>query len=181
MQQHFGVVIHSEAGRNTVNFLLFQAGWLVCVLYPSLAATGLAALILAIHFLLVSSRRGAEVRFIAVGIFLGSLLDSLWLRTGILGIEGTKAPQFAPIWLIAIWALFMTTLCHSLSWVAKRAWLPFVLAPFAGSFAYWSASQLGAVTLPGNTISLIAIGTGWFVLFPLLLFIRKHLVRDSVS
>lgn len=174
-------MIHSETGRNTVNFLLFQAGWLVCVLYPGLAATGLAVLILAIHFLLVSSQRGAEIRFIAVGILLGSLLDSLWLQTGILGLEGPEAPRFAPIWLIAIWALFMTTLCHSLSWVAKRTWLPFALAPFAGSFAYWSASQLGAVTLPGNTISLIAIGAGWFVLFPLLLFIRKHLVREQAS
>jgi len=171
-------VILSETGRNTVNFLLFQAGWFVCVLYPGLAATGLAVLILATHLMLVSRRPGAEVRFIAVGILLGSLLDSLWFRTGILGLEGTEAPGFAPIWLIAIWALFMTTLCHSLSWVAQRAWLPFVLAPFAGSLAYWSASKLGAVTLPNQTVSLAALGAGWFVLFPLLLFFRNRMVRE---
>ena len=56
-------MILSETGRNTVNFLLFQAGWFVCVLYPGLAATGLAVLILATHLMLVSRRPGAEVRF----------------------------------------------------------------------------------------------------------------------
>ncbi|MFV8570987.1 DUF2878 domain-containing protein [Marinobacter sp. SBS5] len=175
-------MITSEMGRNGLNFLLFQTGWLVCVLYPGLASTGLAALFLAIHMVLVSTQRGAELRFIAVGILLGSLLDALWFRLGVLGIEGAEGiSNTVPLWLIAIWALFMTTLCHSLSWMTKRKWLPFVLAPFAGSFAYWSASKLGAITLPGHFVSLLAIGAGWLVLFPLLLTIRKHLVVEVAS
>ncbi|MBJ6137826.1 DUF2878 domain-containing protein [Marinobacter litoralis] len=174
-------MITSATGRNTLNFVLFQTGWLVCVLYPGLTATALVLLFLAIHLLLVSTQRGAELRFIATGILLGSLMDSLWLQTGILGIEGQNSINITPVWLIAIWALFMTTLCHSLGWVAKRAWLPFVLAPFAGSFAYWSASKLGAVTLPIQAFSLVAIGAGWLVLFPLLLRIRKHLVPEQAS
>ncbi|MDP4546266.1 MAG: DUF2878 domain-containing protein [Marinobacter sp.] len=174
-------MISSATVRNTLNFLLFQTGWLVCVLYPSLAASLLALLFVIIHLLLVSTQRGAELRFIAVGVFLGSLMDSLWLNAGILGIETPDAIQISPVWLVAIWALFMTTLCHSLNWVAKRAWLPFVLAPCAGSFAYWSASKLGAVTLPNHAVSLVVIGAGWLVLFPLLLFIRNHLVREPAS
>ncbi|WP_323750926.1 DUF2878 domain-containing protein [Marinobacter sp.] len=174
-------MISFKTGRNALNFLLFQAGWLVCVLFPGLAAAGLAVLFLALHVLLVSTQRGAELQFIAVGILLGGLLDTLWFRMGVLGIEGAETTLFAPIWLVAIWALFMTTLCHSLGWVAKRQWLPFVLAPIAGSFAYWSASKLGAVTLPNHFVSLAAIAVGWLVLFPLLLTIRKHLVSELSS
>ncbi|MBR9870918.1 MAG: DUF2878 domain-containing protein [Gammaproteobacteria bacterium] len=174
-------MIQSKTGRNTLNFVLFQAGWLLCVLYPGHAAAAVAVVILALHMLWVSTRRRSEFLFIAIGIVLGSLLDSLWLQAGILALEGAETPPFAPIWLIAIWGLFMTTLCHSLSWVAERAWLPYVLAPPAGSFAYWSASKLGAVTLPDQTISLLAIAAGWLVLFPLLLLIRKHLTLRLAS
>ncbi|HAC29606.1 MAG TPA: DUF2878 domain-containing protein, partial [Marinobacter hydrocarbonoclasticus] len=43
---------------------------------------------------------------------------------------------------------------------------------------YWSASQLGIVALPDLTVSLVAMAVGWFVLFPLLLFIRKALYTE---
>jgi hypothetical protein len=72
----------------------------------------------------------------------------------------------------------MTTLCHSLGWIGQRQWLPWALAPIAGPFAYWSASQLGIVALPDLTVSLVAMAVGWFVLFPLLLFIRKALYTE---
>ncbi|WP_303289581.1 DUF2878 domain-containing protein [Marinobacter sp. SS5-14b] len=174
-------MIASEGGRNLLNFLLFQVGWFVCVLFPGLPAVALAGLFLLIHLLLVSQARFAELQFIGVGVVLGGLLDTLWFRAGVLGLAGTESVLAAPLWLIAIWAIFMTTLCHSLSWVAQRPWLPFVLAPFAGSLAYWSASKLGVVTLPDLTFSLAAIALGWLVLFPLLLFIRKHVYTELAS
>ena len=57
-------------------------------------------------------------------------------------------------------------------------WLAFVLAPMAGPFAYWSASKLGAVTLPELVPSLLALALGWLVVFPLLLFLRKSLYPE---
>ena len=174
-------MIASERGRNLLNFLVFQIGWFVCVLFPGLPAVALTALFLVVHLVLVSQARFTELQFIGVGVVLGGLLDTLWFRTGVLGLYGAESVPAAPPWLIAIWAIFMTTLCHSLSWVATRKWLPFVLAPFAGSLAYWSASKLGVVTLPDLTFSLAAIALGWFLLFPLLLFIRKHVYPELVS
>lgn len=174
-------MIASETGRNVLNFVLFQAGWFVCVLHPGLPAAGLILVFLAAHLWLVSRERFIELQFIGVGVVLGGLLDTLWFRAGVLGISGTEEVLAAPPWLIAIWALFMTTLCHSLNWVANRQWLPFLLAPFAGSLAYWSASKLGAITLPDLTLSLAAVALGWFVVFPLLLFVRKRLYTELES
>ncbi len=171
-------MITSETGRNVLNFVLFQAGWFACVLYPGLAVTALALGLFIAHMALVSRKRFSELQFIGVGVVLGGLLDTLWFRLGILGIPGVEATAVVPPWLVAIWALFMTTLCHSLAWIGQHRWLPYVLAPFAGALAYWSAGKLGAVTLPDPALSVAAIALGWLVIFPLLLFIRKTLYTE---
>jgi len=174
-------MITSEHHRNILNFLLFQSGWFVCVLFPNRLSVALVAVVLVVHFLLISNKRYVEMQFIGIGVVLGSLLDTLWFRTGILGLAETEEILAAPPWLVGIWALFMTTLCHSLYWVGRIKWLPFVAAPIAGPFAYWSASQLGAVTLPDPMLSLAALAVGWLVLFPLLLLIQKTVYSELMA
>ena len=171
-------MITSKTARNLLNFILFQAGWLACVLYPGLATVGLILVFLGLHLALVSQQRFSELQFIGFGVVLGGLMDTFWFRTGVLALDSGEEVLAAPPWLIAIWAIFMTTLCHSLGWIGQRQWLPWALAPIAGPFAYWSASQLGIVALPDLTVSLVAMAVGWFVLFPLLLFIRKALYTE---
>lgn len=163
--------------RNLLNFVLFQAGWLVCVIYPSVQSLLVVAGVLAVHFALVSHHRALELQFIGAGIVLGGLLDTLWLQIGVL--ETTDADsQIAPPWLLGVWAVFMTTLCHSLGWIGRSRWMKWVLPPLAGPFAYWSASKLGAVSLPDPGFSLGALAIGWWLIFPLLLFIRHALYRE---
>ncbi|GGC71789.1 DUF2878 domain-containing protein [Marinobacter halophilus] len=174
-------MIASEPARNVINFVLFQIGWLTCVMFPGLAAAGLVLIFLAVHFALVSQRRFVELQFIGFGVVLGSLMDTLWFQTGVLGIAGAEEVLVAPPWLVAIWAMFMTTICHSLGWMGQRKWLPYMFAPIAGPFAYWSASKLGVVTLPDLNLSLAAMAIGWLVLFPLLLFIRNSLYSELQS
>lgn len=170
-------MIQSDTLRNVLNFVLFQAGWFVCVLYPGLAAAGFVLLLLAFHMAFVSQHRMAELQFIGAGTVLGGVLDGIWFQTGILD-DGTGSVQLTPVWLVGIWAIFMTTLSHSLSWISSRAWLPFVCAPVAGPFAYWSASKLGTVQLPDLTVSLVALAIGWLVVFPTLLYLRKFLYPE---
>lgn len=170
-------MIRSETARNVLNFACFQVGWLICVLYPGLLAAGLVLLFLVAHFVLVSQKRFSELQFIGLGTVVGAALDLLWFRTGILASTQGEV-VLTPPWLVAIWAIFMTTLSHSLNWISRRVWLAFVLAPMAGPFAYWSASKLGAVTLPDLIPSLLALALGWLVVFPLLLFLRKSLYPE---
>ncbi len=170
-------MIRSETARNVVNFVVFQVGWLLCVMYPGLIAVAAVLVFLLVHFVLVSQHRLSELQFIGLGTVLGAALDLLWFRTGVLA--STEGEIFlTPPWLVALWAIFMTTLNHSLGWIGRKAWLPFVLAPMAGPFAYWSASQLGAVTLPALVPSLVALAVGWLVVFPLLLFLRNSLYPE---
>ena len=170
-------MIASETGRNVLNFMLFQAGWFACVFYPGLVGAGIVILFLILHFALVSQHRITELQFIGLGTVAGSVLDGIWFQTGILD-DGTGEVPLTPPWLVAIWAIFMTTLSHSLNWMTRKAWLPFVFAPIAGPFAYWSASKIGAVEFPELIPSMIALGFGWLVIFPLLLFARKTLYPE---
>lgn len=170
-------MIRSETTRNIVNFIVFQVGWLVCVLYPGVTAVATVLAFLVVHFALVSQHRFSELQFIGLGTVLGAALDLLWFRTGVLASSEGEI-LLTPPWLVALWAIFMTTLNHSLGWIGRKVWLPFVLAPMAGPFAYWSASQLGAVSLPTLLPSLVALAIGWLIVFPLLLFLRNSLYPE---
>lgn len=170
-------MITSETARNVLNFLLFQVGWFACVAYPEKLGPSLVLVFLVIHFSLVSQNRFTELQFVGMGTVVGALLDGLWFRLGILD-DGTGAVLITPPWLVAIWAIFMTTLSHSLNWISRKVWLAFLFAPIAGPFAYWSASKIGIVELPQLVPSLIALAIGWFVVFPLLLFARKSLYTE---
>ncbi|WP_166268223.1 DUF2878 domain-containing protein [Marinobacter caseinilyticus] len=171
-------MIQSSSVRNVLNFVLFQIGWLVCVLYPGMLTAATAFCLVGVHLVLVSQRPRQEFQFIVLGTAVGALLDGLWFRTGVMTDTSGAAVVWTPVWIVGVWAVFMTTLAHSLSWVKQRVWLPYVLAPIAGPFAYWSASRLGAVTLPDLTVSLLALALGWFVVFPLLLHIQQRFFRS---
>lgn len=170
-------MIQSDTIRNTINFVLFQAGWFICVLYPGLPAAGLVLLLIGFHLAFISRYRMTELQFIGAGTVIGGVLDGIWFRTGILD-DGSGSVELTPVWLVGIWAIFMTTLSHSLSWISSRAWLPFVCAPVAGPFAYWSASKLGTVELPDPAISLPALAVGWLIVFPALLYLRRFLYPE---
>lgn len=170
-------MIRSDTLRNVINFVLFQAGWFACVLYPGLPAAGFVVLLVVFHIAFISQYRFVELQFIGAGTVIGGVLDGIWFQTGILD-DGSGSVQLTPVWLVGIWAIFMTTLSHSLSWISSKAWLPFVCAPVAGPFAYWSASKLGAVQLPDLTVSLVALALGWLVVFPALLYLRKSLYPE---
>lgn len=173
-------MIKSDTVRNVINFVLFQAGWFACVLYPGLAAVGFVILIIAFHLAFISQARMSELQFIGAGTVLGGLLDGLWFNTGVLD-NGVSGFQLTPVWILGLWAAFTTTLSHSLSWIGGKPWLPYVCAPVAGPFAYWSASKLGAVQMPDLTLSLAALALGWLVVFPLLLYIRKTLYPELIQ
>ncbi|MFT7338365.1 MAG: hypothetical protein ACI92B_001695 [Marinobacter maritimus] len=173
-------MITSKNTRNILNLLLFQIGWLACVAYPDLIGPALVLVFLLLHFVLVSQNRFTELQFIGLGTVTGAVLDGLWFRLGILDY-GSGAVLVTPLWLVAIWAIFMTTLSHSLNWISRKVWLAFLFAPVAGPFAYWSASEIGIVELPELVPSLLALAVGWMVVFPLLLFARKSLYPELAS
>ena len=92
---------------------------------------------------------------------------------------GHPARQLAPHWMVALWALFATTLNVSLRWLrGARCWLAALLAarrrgPLAYAAARGWARAIGSTRLP----ALVLVGIGWAVLTPLLMRLGAALRR----
>jgi hypothetical protein len=95
------------------------------------------------------------------------------LYFGVFALIGDpRFPYLCPVWLVALWAMFGTTLRGSLSALAGRYGLAAVLGAVAGPLSYLGGAKLGAVTLhPNRAVSIAALAVGWSVVMPLLVWL----------
>jgi len=100
------------------NFVLFQIGWFACVLGAAhglaWAGTLTALAIVAWHIArAVAPRR--ELLLVASAAALGIVFESLLVQSGWIRFEaGVVIEGAATYWMVALWALFATTLNVSL-------------------------------------------------------------------
>lgn len=162
-----------------INFVTFQVGWFACVLGGAHQlpwfGTLLVSFIIAIHLLQANQPR-AELSLILLAIAIGSVWDSFLVWQGWLEYpSGILLPNTAPHWILAMWAIFATTLNISLRWLKGR-WLVAILSgAIAGPLAYYAGARLGGVVFTDQTIALLALSVGWAVLMPLLMALSQRL------
>lgn len=162
-----------------VNFLLFQLGWFACVLGAAAmqpwAGVALALAIVGFH-LLRTPHRQTEAALILVATLTGTLWDSLLVAYGWLHYpSGMIGPALAPVWIIALWALFATTLNVSLRWLRPRPVLAALCGAIGGPLAFYAGLRLGAVEIPDLPATLALLAAGWAMLTPLLLLSARRL------
>ena len=161
------------------NFLLFQLGWLACVLGGTgewhWLGTFLVLGIVMFH-LTLASRPHAELLLIATALVIGAFWDSLLTWTDVLEYQhGIIHSNLAPHWIIAMWALFATTLNVSLRWLKGRWMLAAIFGAVGGPLAYYAGYRLGAVEMPDQILALISLAVGWCLLMPLLMYLSSLL------
>lgn len=162
-----------------VNFVAFQLGWFACVLG---AAKGLpwagvlvVLAVVALHLALVR-RPLPELRLVAFAMALGLLLDSLLLATGWLSYpSGNWLPGMAPYWIVAMWALFATTLNVSMGWLRGRPLLAVLMGAVGGPLSYLGGEKLGGIELIAPVAALSALAVAWAVAMPLLMMAAERL------
>ncbi len=163
---------------NIINFVVFQAGWLACVLS---AANGLpwvgvivAAAAVALHFVLAANA-AAELRLVLVALGIGAFFDSMLISTGWVSYpSGVLAPYFAPYWILAMWALFATTLNTSLAWVKKSLPLAAALGTVCGPLSFLAGQRLGGIELIEPAAALTALAGIWAVAMPILVLAARR-------
>ena len=161
-----------------VNFVGFQVGWFACVLGAAhgmpWAGTAVAAAIVVLH-LELAGRPLEELKLVAIAMTVGALWDSALVTLGwITFTSGTAIDGVAPQWILAMWALFATTLNISLGWL-KRRWIAgALLGAIAGPLAYWAGARLGAIVLVSPALALIALSIGWAMMTPLLAALARR-------
>lgn len=165
--------IPRPAARWVLNLLAFQTGWFATVLS---AANGLPWLgpvvvlaVVGLH-LKLATQRLAELRLLLVALALGIVFEHALLLAGLIDYAGESV--WVPVWMLALWPLFATTLNSSLAWFKPRLGLATLAGAVAGPLAYAGGAALGAITLNGYALWVLA--GGWAVAFPLLLAVARQ-------
>lgn len=160
------------------NVLLFQAAWLSGVLGAAHGRPwlGPVAALAAIAWHLARAPRALpEMMLLAAATVLGAAFESFLVLGGWLRFESGGIAAGAPVWMIALWAVFATTLNVSLRPLHGRWAVAAVLGAVAGPIAYYAGDRLGAVEIMNVRVALLVIGAGWVVLMPALVSLAARL------
>ncbi|HEY1089746.1 MAG TPA: DUF2878 domain-containing protein [Burkholderiaceae bacterium] len=162
-----------------INLLAFQLAWFVCVLGAARGAPvpGIAAVSAAVALQLVlSSARAHDAALIAVALAIGLAWDTVMVRTGtVVYAAPGPLPDWAPGWILALWALFATTLREPLRWLHGRWLLAALIGGGGGALSYAGAVRLGAGHFPDATRAMCVLAAGWAVITPLLIELARWL------
>lgn len=161
------------------NLLAFQVGWWGVVLSAAHGHPGwglaLVAALLGGHLRWVRPRR-SEVLLIALVSLIGFALEGLILASGWVGYGlGGSSSDLAPLWMVALWANFATTLNVSLRFLRGHPWLAAALGGLGGPLAYWGGAGLGAMSFPDLGTGLAALALVWALVTPLLVALAARL------
>lgn len=160
---------------NVVNAVLFQAAWFACVIggaqgtnvWGALAVGGL------LIYALLGSVRGRDLALGCAGASVGFIVDTVWIRTGVLDYAGAA---IAPVWIVMLWVGVGLTVNHSLSLFKARPWLGGLFAGATAPLSYLAGERFGAVIIP-DPWQLAFISLVWALLFTAVF----TLARDAES
>ena len=162
-----------------VNFMVFQAAWFATVLGAAKDAPWVGPIVvLAAAVLHLRNTRLPliEARLLASAMVLGLVVDSLLLASGWIAYpNGQWIPALAPYWIVAMWALFATTLNVSMRWMRGRYVLAALFGAIGGPLSYYAGSRLGAMTFVDTQAAVAALAVAWALAMPALMWLAARL------
>ncbi len=162
-----------------LNLILFQVAWFAAVLSGAQGVPVLGVAVagaVAAYHLWRARRPWAEAGLLLAAGVIGALWDGLLAGLGWLVYpSGVFAPWLAPSWMIAMWVSFATTLNVALRWLHGRYGLALVFGALGGPLAYFAGERLGGVVFPEPLLALGAVGFGWALIAPALVWLAVRL------
>ncbi|MBK6673233.1 MAG: DUF2878 domain-containing protein [Gammaproteobacteria bacterium] len=155
-----------KAARLVLNVVVYQCAWFACVLsaaaHRSYIGIAVAAAAVLLHLYVAPAPR-RELPLIGLATLAGVGFESL------LAASGWVQSPVLPVWMVALWAAFATTLNVSLRGLRHRYLLCAAIAAVGAPLAYEAGAALGAVQWVEATPALLLVGAGWALLLPLLM------------
>jgi hypothetical protein len=160
-----------------LNFILFQIAWFACVLSAANAKPWLGVLITAVILawhLYQSKNLSSELKLLVYTVMIGALLDQVLVSFNLVNYSYHGWHQsIVPVWILALWLAFSTTLNMSLGWMQTRYFVGFIFGMIGGPLAYLAAEKLGAVIITSQ-LSYLVLAIGWATITPTLLYIARR-------
>lgn len=161
-----------------LNYLLFQIGWLACVLSAARrrAPVGIGIALLVVGWgALRAVHPVPYLLFLLIVGLVGFAWDSTLVATGLLRYPGaTGEERVAPTWIFIMWLLFATTLDSSLAWLQPHPLVALLLGAVGGPLAFLGAARMGAVQLLRPRAAVATLACGWALLMPALSRLAFH-------
>lgn len=163
--------------KTVINFAGFQIGWLACVVggANSMPWIGplLAIAVLTWHLIQANAWK-KELMLIVMITLAGSLFDQALLWLGwIYYPAGATSAWLIPVWMMALWALFSSTLNVSLRWMRGKHLTAVMFGFIGGPLAYIAGQKLGAMELVSYNTLLVALAIGWGLMMPAMLWLSE--------
>ena len=163
------------------DMIVFQCGWLACVLGGNTGAALAALVLLPLQALWPGRRQSREWTLVLLFASVGVAMDLGWQALGVLRFDQQIALGI-PLWLVVLWLLFSGTLFRSLAFLQQRLLLASVLGAASGPLSYIAGLRFGAATSSHDTASIVlAMAPAWAVLLPLLAFLARAPAARSES
>lgn len=162
-----------------INILAFQLGWFSCVMgaahHMPWLGVGVTIPLLVWH-LSQAQDVHSELSLVLIAAVFGSLFDQSLLSLGFIQFPAADWPVFLlPAWMLCLWVLFATTLNVGLRWMRGRYLVGAIFGLLGGPLAYISGVKLGAMQFLQPTAIVIALGIGWGLFMPALLWLSARL------
>ncbi len=161
------------------NVILFEAGWFACVLGAAHGAPWAGALVTVAvvgWHVARATRPKLELALVIAAAVVGAAFETALIQAGLVRFDaGVLVDGIAPYWMVALWALFATTLNVSLRALRERPAIAAVLGAAGGPAAYYAGQRLGAIDLHAVGAALAVIAIGWALLMPALLATARRL------
>lgn len=171
--------------HNAINFIAFQAGWFTSILCAAngmpWSAAGAVLMVVAVH-LARARKAAAELKLALAAALVGAIFENALSLAGWTRFTGGElVPGTAPLWIVAQWMMFATTLNLSLSWLKPKPIVAAIFGAVGAPLSYFAGERLDAIQIPDRDAALVALALGWALLLPLLLRLARRWDGYAIS
>jgi hypothetical protein len=152
---------------------VYQCAWLACVLSAAAQRPWIGIVVACAAVLLhlcTTPWPRREWPLIALAAVAGAAFESLLLVSGWVRYPSVLlVGSILPLWMVALWAAFATTLNVALRALRRRYLITALIAAVGAPLAYQAGAALGALQWVQVTPALLFVAAGWALLLPLLM------------
>ncbi|MES1196692.1 MAG: DUF2878 domain-containing protein [Steroidobacter sp.] len=161
-----------------IRFVVFQFGWFAAVLGGAhdhaIAGSIVVAIIIAVH-IWRADLPSQETLLIVFTAAIGTLWDSTLVVFHVIQYtHGNFLSNVAPVWIIAVWALFATAFNTSLTFFKYRYVFASLFGAIGAPLSFIAGMKLGALQFPDYNRAIMVIAIGWAVMMPVLMKLAQR-------